>query len=275
MTTTPLALGVSLSLSFEGRYEDLVDIAIANGLSWLEFKFDPPFSFESYVDSVDAMRIRRIGQERGIGYSMHAPYYEVNIGSLNDRIREASVDEVLRSVRLAEQLGCRYLTIHGGHIGKEVRREYLQLSQSLTMASLCAINSRCREAGITMCVENRNAASTDASKVGTRPEELAAMCSEIGDDVGITLDIGHANVSGMDPLDFVLRTGPELIRLMHVHDNNGKADQHLPVGSGSIDFVGIASTYKARGWTFPLCAESKTVENALDSIVALRSLMGN
>jgi sugar phosphate isomerase/epimerase len=46
--------------------------------------------------------------------------------------------------------------------------------------------------------------------------------------LGVTLDVGHAKVNGEDWQEFVERFG-ERIRVCHLHDNDGSADQHEPL----------------------------------------------
>jgi sugar phosphate isomerase/epimerase len=40
--------------------------------------------------------------------------------------------------------------------------------------------------------------------------------------------------------DWVGVLGPRLLEI-HLHDNHGDADEHLPLGQGSIDFPGLFS----------------------------------
>ena len=55
-------------------------------------------------------------------------------------------------------------------------------------------------------------------------------------DLGLHLDVGHANLrvpaNTTEPI--LARFGGRL-RHVHLHDNKGDADLHLPLGAGSID----------------------------------------
>lgn len=55
-------------------------------------------------------------------------------------------------------------------------------------------------------------------------------------DAGSLIDLGHAHANGWNIVEslVVLR---ERIKAIHLHDNNGKADQHLPIGKGIIDWT--------------------------------------
>lgn len=54
--------------------------------------------------------------------------------------------------------------------------------------------------------------------------------------LGLCLDTGHANIfSDLKLSQWVKRMGRRLMHI-HIHDNNGDMDSHLPVGAGNIDF---------------------------------------
>jgi sugar phosphate isomerase/epimerase len=58
------------------------------------------------------------------------------------------------------------------------------------------------------------------------PEELPLL-----DGQGFALDVGHAHLNGCLP-GFL----EQALSHVHLHDNDGKADTHDPIGKGSIDF---------------------------------------
>jgi len=65
-------------------------------------------------------------------------------------------------------------------------------------------------------------------------DSLASVAALVGDvdGVGLCIDVGHANVRGDDPAGLELR-GP---LCLHVHDNSGVRDEHLPPGCGGVDW---------------------------------------
>ncbi len=263
-------------LQFEGSYLDFVEAAVEENLAWVEFKYDPPFLFTDHLSTLDVARVRRLGEERGLGYSMHAPYYEVNIGSLNEGIWRASLAETIKAIDLAAELGCAYLTIHGGHLSKEdVSETLIDAVRRNTLESLKVIRAHCASRGVVPCLENRNSSSMTSRKVGTMPAELIELCEAAGPGVGITLDLGHANLSGMNALSFVEAVGANRIRLMHLHDNGGEADDHAAIGSGTIDFSAFAARYVSAGWSFPLAIECKRLEDIFASARTLRRMISN
>ena len=60
---------------------------------------------------------------------------------------------------------------------------------------------------------------------------------------------------------------------IHIHDNNGKMDEHLTIGDGSIDFSDVLSKLDFYDRNFVI--ESKTYESAVESQSRLESLFSS
>ena len=59
---------------------------------------------------------------------------------------------------------------------------------------------------------------------------------------------GHSNFCGEKPADAVRLVGGEYLGSLHVHDNDGKADQHLRPGFGNIDWVDFSNALAEIGF---------------------------
>jgi sugar phosphate isomerase/epimerase len=75
------------------------------------------------------------------------------------------------------------------------------------------------------------------------------------DRFGILIDIGHFNESvhkygyykGVNPEEHFAQLPLRLLEV-HLSDNNGKEDQHLPLGMGTIDFASVARGLRKIGF---------------------------
>ena len=73
----------------------------------------------------------------------------------------------------------------------------------------------------------------------------------------LVLDTGHANIGDTTAhrvLEFIERFSDRLGHL-HISDNNGRADEHLPVGHGNIDFKSVVRALKSIGYAGTLTLE--------------------
>ena len=69
------------------------------------------------------------------------------------------------------------------------------------------------------------------------PILLRQLARNMGDEkrFGVCLDVAHAFISG-SPLEPWFTALRPYIKHVHINDNDGREDLHLPVGSGSFDW---------------------------------------
>ena len=108
---------------------------------------------------------------------------------------------------------------------KDFRRLLLKMSKT----RLAELREYADEQDVLLCVENMR---FDFDLCNS-PEE----CLFIMENGYAAFDIGHANITD-DPIKFAEKIRHK-IRYVHVHDNNGKEDEHLPLGEGNIDYEKI------------------------------------
>lgn len=85
-----------------------------------------------------------------------------------------------------------------------------------------------RNSDVQLCVENTFETLNDLELLHSN---VSNLCH--------TLDIGHANlIDSSAPSRIIERFGAK-IRHLHIHDNFGTEDLHLPPGQGNIDFISL------------------------------------
>lgn len=73
---------------------------------------------------------------------------------------------------------------------------------------------------------------------------IAELMSRISDRrVGVCLDIGHANYSQISIKQWFEEVG-EWIGYLHLSDNHGTYDDHVPLGEGNIDWEEVNELWK-------------------------------
>ncbi|OPY33375.1 MAG: endonuclease IV [Methanomassiliicoccales archaeon PtaU1.Bin124] len=172
--------------------------------------------------------------------SVHSPLSDINIGSLNPRLRQAALSDVLRTVECAGRLGLNPITVHPGFL---TPLAYLDRegAKSATKDSLRLIEKAGKEHGVTVALENMP--DMPISMI-TTPKALKELLD--GTELSICFDIGHAHTT--HNVDAYLEMHDRFANI-HIHDNDGRWDQHLPIGMGSIDFPPILrrlASYKGR-----------------------------
>jgi len=168
-------------------------------------------------------------------FSMHAPLFPdremgragapgVNVIHAEKSRRIDSMDEIKRALEAAEHLPLRNLVVHLGEQMDTWSPRTIEHAQT----ALEHLGAFARPLGVRLLVEN-------LVNEATTPEHLMIIL-EMGhlDNVGICLDLGHANIT-VGVRDAIATLGPR-IASVHVHDNHGVRDEHLWPGDGNIDW---------------------------------------
>jgi sugar phosphate isomerase/epimerase len=168
-------------------------------------------------------------------YSMHAPLYPdremgragapaVNLLHPEKSRRIDAMDEVKRALESAERIPFRNLVVHLGE--RDDTWSPRTIENAIT--ALEHLGAFAHALGVRIVIEN-------LLSEPTTPEHLMLIL-ELGHlpQVGICLDLGHANVTV--GVDAAIATMSNRIAQVHVHDNHGTKDDHLWPGDGTIDW---------------------------------------
>ena len=208
-------------------------------------------------------RFNEIKGSYNMKYSIHAPICDINIASVNDHIRDSSVEETLRTMDHANRMDVRTVTIHPG-IYSMVLYDVKDRSIELSKRSLKRIEKGADEYGVTAAIENM---PSFGIMMGQTPEGLLELID--GTDLKICFDIGHANTMGL--IDECIDAFGGRIVNIHIHDNTGKNDDHMTIGDGAIDFMKVLPRLKWYRGNYII--ESRNMESAIVSKKRLEEMM--
>jgi len=156
-----------------------------------------------------------------------------DLASLDENIKKFSIEEMTRVYDIAKKLNAKLITVHGGYC--DSKGDY---KKNLSALRKTLIELSGKFPDVLLCIENlpfTGHFGMPIKEIPYYPEDLIFLTKGIA-NAGVTLDVGHANTV-MNPVDFYkkLVAGTRVYN-MHVHDNKGDKDDHLPLGKGNIDF---------------------------------------
>ena len=202
-----------------------------------------------------APRLALMKDSFNLTYSVHAPIADTNLAALSERMREASVMEMLNLMEQAINLDIDTITIHPGTYSLSVPGMQ-EKSIAAAKKSIRGLDRMVGQYGIKMCLENM---PSWPMMLGQTADEMLELVD--GTDMPVCFDIGHANTVGQ--IDEIIDKLGDRIRNIHVHDNDGTADQHLTIGDGNIDFQKHLS--RLNGYKGRYIIESRSLESAVSS----------
>lgn len=229
-----------------------------------------------YIELVDeglhALNKRRVqilnelATSYGLKYSVHAPFADINIASPSKPILNAMLKQLKKSITCVSALDAYMWVFHPGlKTGVSMfypGRDWLQNLKTTRLLLEFA-----RDHGVEAAIENVPEPYLFLIK---SVEDFKRFYSEVDEDIGLVLDIGHANINGQ--IESFLTTFADKIVHMHAHDNYGKSDQHLGIGYGNIDWEKTAALIKNVSYRGTAVVES--VEHVEQSMSRLKRLLG-
>jgi sugar phosphate isomerase/epimerase len=208
--------------------------------------------------------LRDIGISHSLRYSVHAPFADINISSPSRPLLKAMLKRLEQSIMHAQALDAYVWVFHPG-MKTGVSSFYPRMDWLQNLKSAQTLARVADEYGVSIAVENVPEPLPCLMKSVTDFEEFYAQA---GLDIGMVLDVGHANINGQT--ESFLRNLTSRIVHLHLSDNDGKSDQHLGVGHGTINWKGIVSLLRNVGYDKTAVVES--VEQVEESMQRLKQL---
>jgi sugar phosphate isomerase/epimerase len=189
-----------------------------HGFDFVDFTLEPP---AADPDQIDPRAIRAALERHRLGVVAHTAWF-IPIGSPFRTVREASLTEFRRALRAAQQIGATVMNTHYGKGPGFFANEQVIDWHAEVLGRLC---QEAAEAGVTIVLEHVPHGGA------TQLENITAIMDRVP-LLRFHLDSGHAKLErGPDRWDEYLdRLGNKLLHV-HLSDNDGTADQHLPLGA--------------------------------------------
>lgn len=196
--------------------------------------------------------------------SFHAPFEDVWPGARDEAVRTVSVRRVSQAIDLATVFRPAGIVLHGGYFGwifdfhpekwfEPARRSFLEFAE------------RAEKAGTELFLEN---------VFDEVPDHLLRLREAVGSPrLHFCFDPGHATLFSRLPVQHWAEAFGRDIRLMHIHDNRGLRDDHLPVGEGTINFRGVLLAVRDAGATPILTVEPHRRDHFPRSVAGLREIL--
>jgi len=210
--------------------------------------------------------LKKVANSKGLDFTVHAPFVDINIASLNPELRRVMLKRLEKSIAHSHQLGAKQWVFHSGW-KTGVSEFYPNLDWQLNLRSVRNLSAIARKYDVEISIENTPEPFPFLLK---KMQDFALFYSEIGTDIGMTLDIAHAHTSHQ-ALEFIDKFSDKIVHV-HASDNEGKYDSHRGIGHGNIDWNAIADALRRIGYKGVVMLES--IDHVGESLQTLRRIFG-
>lgn len=208
--------------------------------------------------------VRDVKETTNLKLSMHLPFSDMNLAGLNPGIHGEVMRQMKHYLSMASGL-VEVAVLHPGYLspyGSKIPEK----AWDTCIESIQILCDHSAGMGITIAVENM----PNFPKIfGRYPDEMLDILKQTDrENVGMTLDVGHANTMGL--LDEFVEKCKSKLSHMHIHDNNGAHDEHLPIGQGNIDWKKLMESLS--GYKGLMVTEMGSIDEGKQCIEYLKKL---
>jgi sugar phosphate isomerase/epimerase len=205
--------------------------------------------------------LRKVIASLGIEVTVHAPFADINIASPIPSFRRIFLKRLEKSISYAHQIGCQLWIFHPG-IRTGISNFYPGLEWEMNLDSARKLLRISEKKGVEIAIENVPEPFPFLMK---NVHDFSLFYKELGEHIGLVLDVGHANLSKQ--IESFISLFSKKIVHMHLSDNDGDFDSHLGIGCGNIDWESFSKAVIATGYSNILMLEStEHLEESLQTI---------
>lgn len=228
----------SSSMLLRGRsVESAIRAIAAAGYDGVEVWVDQATEHEE-----EPAHLRALAADAGLGVTVHASSYDLNLMAWNRGIRAESLRQTIASLEFASEMQAAVVVVHPGRTSSS--RDRIDDQWSAMLSSLEPIDDAAHRLGLTVGLELME---KRPKEVVMLPDDARRIMEHGFRAIGITVDLAHA-WSHYDPVRFLRDLHADWITHVHLSDGDSTT-VHLPLGEGVIDLGALHAALVDTGYS--------------------------
>lgn len=212
------------------------------------------------IDEFDARDFRTKLDDANVSCTVHLPHFP-NLATTIPEIDAAMRQYQERALTKAEILDAEVGVVHASANIHDDRHRGAFVEQASWLADAC------RDHGLTLAIENLG-----HLKGGFSLSDVAAIAHSAR--ANVCFDVGHAyQEGGQAAIESFLTDHGDLVSHLHVHDARTRGDDHIPIGTGTIDFRPVMEWAENRDVTVAVELLVDDYDFQRDSVQRLRDII--
>lgn len=209
-----------------------INKAIKHNFDFVEIAIEPPTDFRILIKNKSSIRkLLEKFRDKPIGHT--AWWYDLS--STYEEVRRAWLVQAKLDITTAKTLGIGLLNFHFQIPSSIIlKNKKYRIALNNYVKNLRLLADYAKKNDIRLMLEN-----------GEEKFEYYKFVLDKVPDLKVHFDIGHAFISGkMKTIYKFFSYFDNNIEHIHIHDNHGERDEHLPIGKGKIKWKNIVNLLK-------------------------------
>lgn len=175
----------------------------------------------------DIERLAKRLSEQEIDVALHGPYMDLSPGGVDTKVKEVTLERIGKTMDLAALFKPKTVVFHPG-FDRWRFGAYRDLWLRNSIEVWKPVAGKAEEIATTVAIEN---------VFEEEPQTLKDLIEGVDSpNFRFCFDTGHYFMCSKAPLPQWFDLLGEHIAEVHLHDNDGTRDDHLPLGHGKMDF---------------------------------------
>jgi len=195
--------------------------------------------------------------------TVHAPFFDLSPGAMEPLVRQVTLQRLTQALQAAARLGAQLMVVHPGYD----RWRYPKL------AAIWADHAAATFAPLIVMAEHYDCRLALENIYEQSPVTLLDLAARLDTPWFVhCFDIGHWQLFSTTSQAEWLAAIASRLGHLHLHDNHGQGDEHLPVGEGTIDYAPLWSLLATAPHPPSITLEAHNPEELQRSLANLHQL---
>lgn len=194
--------------------------------------------------------------------TLHGAFLDVTVHSDDPDIYEISKKRVYQSLDIAMELGVKAVIFHTNYISnfrlKSYQDNWVDRNEAFWRSTLAKYPT------LSIYMENMFDESPDML-------QQLAIAMEDEERFGVCLDFAHAYISGTNMDEWLDKLG-KYTKHIHINDNDGISDMHLPIGKGTFPWERYVQFLKKLPEDVSVLIEVRCLQDVKESILFMEKI---
>lgn len=214
---------------------------------WSQHFWFKQFSIEEIIKLKEKYKLEML---------VHSASWDLNIASINEGIRNQSIEEIKRSILFSKEIEAKDITIHPGR--ESINNKLNNWHKEILSESLKIIAEFAYKNSVKLSLELME---TESKEIVCTPEFINSTVKKVGFPMGITFDIAHLKKE-----ELMESYIDELKNIDKIHVSNKKGNTyHVPLAEGDYDCRNMIK--KLLKFKVPIVIEGYDENCEMDSLI--------
>lgn len=175
-----------------------------------------------------ASQVKKVFKAYPVKRHLHGPFYGLQYDCKDPEVSALAEKKIKRVISAARMVGAEHVVVHSTYDPLNPDPQYKEQWLRRSIAFWKKIVPFAQKKNCMLVIENI---------YDERPDDLVEIINQVDSPFFKgCFDIGHANIFGKVSVEEWVEGYKKDLFHLHLHDNSGTMDEHLALGSGTVDF---------------------------------------